>query len=187
MKQLMDKMGKKGKEGEGKEGEGKGKDGKKPGQSGNGGGNGGQGEQSTGESEQMARIAAQQSALRKQLNDINNELRKDGKSNPNLTKIQQEMDRNETDIVNKRLTNDILNRQSEIMSRLLEAKEAMRQQEQGEQRESNSAKEINKEIPQQLKDILKSKQSVIDYYKTIPGELKPQYKKMVEDYYQLIK
>ena len=135
----------------------------------------------------MARIAAQQSALRKQLNDINNELKKEGKSNPNLTKIQQDMDRNETDIVNKRLTNDILKRQSEIMTRLLETKEAMREQEQGEQRESNSAKEQNREVPQQLKDILKSKQSVIDYYKTVPAELKPQYKKMVEDYYQLIK
>lgn len=188
MKQLMDKMGKQGKEGKGKEGEqGKQGEGKKPGQAGNGGSGGGQGEQSQGESEQMARIAAQQSALRKQLNDINNELRKDGKSNPNLTKIQQDMDRNETDIVNKRLTNEILSRQSEIMSRLLEAKEAMRQQEQGEQRESNSAKELNREIPQQLKDILRNKQSVIDYYKTVPAELKPQYKKMVEDYYMLIK
>lgn len=192
MKQLMDKIGKKqgeGKDGkQGKEGEGKeGKEGKKPGQGANGNGSSGQGEQSQGESEQMARIAAQQAALRKQLNDINNELRKEGKSNENLTKIQQDMDRNETDIVNKRLTNDILNRQSEIMSRLLEAKEALRQQEQGEQRESNSAKELNREIPQQLKDILKNQQSVIDYYKTVPAELKPQYKKMVEDYYQLIK
>lgn len=190
MQQLMQKMAKQGKDGkEGKDGK-DGKEGKKPGQQGAGGtgGNGGQqSEQSGGESEQMARIAAQQAALRKQLNDINNELRKEGKTMPNLTKVQQDMDRNETDIVNKRITNDLLRRQSEILSRLLESKEALRQQEQGEQRESNSAKELNREIPAQLKEILKNKQSIIEYYKTIPADLKPQYKKMVEDYYQLIK
>lgn len=187
MKQLMDKMGKKPGQ-QGQQGE-QGKQGEKPGgnNSGQSGGSQGQGEQTTGESEQMARIAAQQSALRKQLNDINKQLLKEGKSNPNLTKIQQDMDRNETDIVNKRLTNEILKRQSDILTRLLEAKEALRQQDQGEERESNSAKELNREIPQQLKDILKNKQSVIEYYKTVPAELKPQYKKMVEDYYQLIK
>ena len=135
----------------------------------------------------MAKIAAQQSALRKQLNDINNQLRKDGKSNPNLTKIQSDMDRNETDIVNRRITNDLLSRQSEILNRLLEAKDALRQQEQGEERESNSAKDMTREIPQQLKDILKSKQSVIDYYKTVPAELKPYYKQLVEDYFKLVK
>lgn len=193
MKQLMDKQGQKNGQGkDGKDGQ-KGDQGNKPGgqQGGQGGGQGQQGgqggEQPGGESEQMARIAAQQAALRKQLNDINNQLKKEGKSLPNLTKIQQEMDRNETDIVNKRITNDILRRQSEIMTRLLESKEAMREQDQGEQRESNTGKEPTKEIPPMLKDILKNKQSVIDYYKTVPAELKPYYKKMVEDYYLLIK
>lgn len=186
MKQLKDKMGKKpgDKPGE-KPGD---KPGDKTGKEGKEGKKGDNGEeQAGGESEQMARIAAQQAALRKQLNDINNQLRKDGKSNPNLTRIQSDMDRNETDIVNRRITNDLLQRQSEILSRLLEAKDALRQQEQGEERESNTAKDQTREIPQQLKDILKNKQSVIDYYKTVPAELKPYYKQMVENYYQLIK
>jgi hypothetical protein len=171
MEQLMKKAGEKGKPGEkgqqGKEGkdgkEGQGKEGKE-GKSGKDGqkGEGGEDGEGGGESESMARIAAQQAALRKQLNDINNQLKKEGKSNPNLQKIQQDMDRNETDIVNKRITQDILRRQSEIMTRLMETKEAIRQQEQGEERESQAGKEMTKEIPQQLKDILKNKQSVID-------------------------
>ncbi|MEZ5045598.1 MAG: DUF4175 family protein [Chitinophagaceae bacterium] len=191
MKQMMEKMGKnpggkKPGDSPGSQGQKGGKSGQN-GQGGGGSGSGSEGEQQPGESEQMAKIAAQQSALRKQLNDINNALKKEGKSLPNLQKIQQDMDRNETDIVNKRLTQDILRRQSEIMTRLLESKEALRQQDQGEERESNEGKEQTKEIPQSLKDILKSKQSVIDYYKTVPAELKPYYKKMVEEYYLLIK
>lgn len=195
MQQLMDKKGQQGKGGkDGKDG-GQKPGGQKPGGQqgggqGGGSGQGGQGsesEQSGGESEQMARIAAQQAALRKQLNDINNQLKKEGKSHPNLTKIQQDMDRNETDIVNKRITQQLLQRQSEILSRLLETKEALREQDQGKERESNSGKETTKEIPPALREILKNKQSVIDYYKTVPAELKPYYKKMVEDYYLLIK
>ena len=82
MEQLMKKAGEKGKPGdkgkegkegkEGKDGQGKeGKDGKsgKDGQKGEGGEEG----EGGGESENMARIAAQQAALRKQLNDINNQ------------------------------------------------------------------------------------------------------------------
>jgi hypothetical protein len=197
MEQLMKKMGQKpGKDGkDGKDGkEGKdGKDGKQgQGKDGKGGkdgekGNDGEGEMGGGESENMARIAAGQAALRKQLNDLNNQLRKDGKSNPNLTKIQEDMDRNETDIVNKRMTNDLLRRQSEILTRLLEAKESLRQQEQGEQRESNDGKEITREIPQQLKDVLKNRQNVIEYYKTIPPELKPYYRSLVEEYLKEVK
>jgi hypothetical protein len=38
-----------------------------------------------------------------------------------------------------------------------------------------------------LKDVLKNKQSVIDYYKTVPAELKPYYKQLVEEYFKKIK
>jgi hypothetical protein len=195
MKQLMEKMAKNGQPKDGKDGKDGKKPGEKPGEKPGGEKHGGEkpgdkpggGEQGGGESEQMARIAAQQAALRKQLNDINNQLRKDGKSNPNLTKIQQDMDRNETDIVNRRLTSEILQRQSEILNRLMEARDALREQEQGKERESQSGKDGTREIPQQLKDILRDRQSVIDYYKTVPAELKPYYKQMVEEYYQYIK
>ncbi len=191
MKQLMDKKGKKPGEGKGK-GEGKkpgegnkpGKGGK-PGQSGDGG-QAGQGGQPS-ESEQMARMAAQQAALRKQLNDIHSELIKNGKSNPELTKIRSEMDRVETELVNKRITDQLLSRQAQILTRLMKAKDAMREQDQGEERESKSGKAITREIPQELKDILKDKQSAIEYYKTVPAALKPYYKDLVEKYFGLIK
>ena len=196
MKQLADKMsgqskeGKEGKPGQkpgdkpGDKGEGKKEgQGKKPGDKGSGEEGG---EKPGGESEQMARIAAQQAALRKQLNDVQNQLRKEGKSNPNLTKIQQDMDRNETDLVNKRITQDLLRRQSEILTRLMETKEALREQEQGKERQANTGKEMPRDIPAAWKEVLKNKQSAIDYYKTVPADLKPYYKQLVEQYYQRI-
>ena len=97
------------------------------------------------------------------------------------------MDRNETDLVNKRITQDLLRRQSEILTRLMETKEALREQEQGKEREANSGKELTREIPAAWKEMLKNKQSAIDYYKTVPADLKPYYKQLVEQYYQSIR
>ncbi len=176
----------KGKDGKGEgKGEGKGKDGQ-GGSGGNGGGGGSEGPNGDGDAQakEMAQIAAQQSALRKQLNDINNQMLKEGKTlGPKMKEIQQDMDRNETDIVNKRITEELIRRQSTILSRLLETKEALREQDQGEERQSNAAKEITKQVPASLQNILKQKQSAIDYYKTVPPDLKPYYKQLVEQYF----
>ena len=207
MQQLMAKkgQGKKPGEGEGKgkkpgegEGEGEGK-GKKPGSKGgegkegsngsggNGSGSGGESENNSGgdqQAKEIAQIAAQQAALRKQLNDINKQLLKEGKSlGPKMKEIQSEMDKNETDLVNKRITDELIRRQSTILSKLLETKDAIREQEQGEERQSNSAKELTRQVPQSLQQILKNKQSAIDYYKTVPPDLKPYYKQLVEEYF----
>lgn len=166
-------------------------DGNKPGEGGKPGqggkeGQGGQAEGKPGESEQMARMAAQQAALRKQLNDINSQLIKNGKSNPELTKIRSEMDRIETELVNKRITNQLLSRQAQILTRLMKAKDALREQDQGEERESKQGQQVTREIPQELKNILKNKQAAIEYYKTVPASLKPYYKDLVEKYFGLI-
>jgi hypothetical protein len=109
---------------------------------------------------------------------------KEGKSlGPKMKEIQSEMDKNETDLVNKRITDELIRRQSTILSKLLETKDAIREQEQGEERQSNSAKELTRQVPQSLQQILKNKQSAIDYYKTVPPDLKPYYKQLVEEYF----
>jgi hypothetical protein len=185
--------GKDGKEGKGEGGkDGKGEGGKegKGGQNGSGGGgsgSGGEGDQQMEEAKELAKMAAQQAALRKQLNDLTQQLTKEGKSvSGKLKEIQQDMDRNETDLVNRRITQELVRRQSTIVTRMLEAKDAMRMQDQGEERQSNAGKEPNKEVPASLQKILKDKQSAIDYYKTVPPDLKPYYKQLVEQYFGTI-
>jgi hypothetical protein len=185
--------GKDGKDGKGESGkDGKGEGGKegKSGQNGSGGGgsgSGGEGDQQMEEAKELAKMAAQQAALRKQLNDLTQQLTKEGKSvSGKLKEIQQDMDRNETDLVNRRITQELVRRQSTIVTRMLEAKDAMRMQDQGEERQSNAGKDATKEVPASLQKILKDKQSAIDYYKTVPPDLKPYYKQLVEQYFGTI-
>ena len=168
-----DKEGKGDKDGkDGKEG----KDGKSQSQSGK------EGNGEYGNSEQLARMAQQQAAIRRQLQSLLNS--KSGTAvGKELREIQDKMDRNETDLVNRRLTSELIQRQKEIMTRLLETEKAMRQQEQDEKRSSNTAQEIAKPVPAELQKHVDEKVNLMEYYKTIPPQLKPYYKSLVEKYF----
>ncbi|MCC6186627.1 MAG: hypothetical protein IT256_05680, partial [Chitinophagaceae bacterium] len=162
-KQLSDIIGKqqklgeqmaKGKEGKPKSGEdGKGKDGKEPksgGQSGKGG------EQSGGDdgnAKELMQMAQQQAALRRQLAQINQLLNSEGNNSiaKDLKELQEKMDRNETDLVNRKLDEDFYKRQREIMTRMMETEKSLREQEQDDKRSSKSADEISRPLPPELK------------------------------------
>ncbi len=163
----------------------------KPGQQGGGQGQGqgGEGSDNEGEAEQIARLAQQQGALRRQIQELNSLLNSRGMGgNARLMKeIQEKMDRVETDLVNKRSAAQLEERQKEIMSRLLQADKAIREQEEDNKRSAISGKDEPRPIPPQLHDYLKSQQALLDLYKTAPPILKPYYKKMAEEYLNRIK
>ena len=58
------------------------------------------------------------------------------------------MEETEKDIVNKRISDMTLNRQQEILTRLLESEKAEREREKEERRESSEAKDITRTPPQ---------------------------------------
>jgi hypothetical protein len=178
-----------------KPGEGKkpGQEGQKQGQTGENGaggsgqGSGSEGDNEYGDAEKLARLAAQQAAIRRQLQDLQNRLAGTGMgSSKELREIQQQMDRNETDLVNRRLTSELLARQQEILTRLLQAEKSLREQEQDDKRASNVAKEISRPVPPELQRYLQNRQQLLELYRTVPPQLKPYYKQMVNEYFRNI-
>lgn len=142
---------------------------------------GGQGKSS----EDFARMAQEQAKLRKMLRDLQGEKRSLGQGDQQLQEIIDQMNQTETDLVNKRLTNEMLRRQQEIVTRLLESEKAERQQEQKEQREAERAKEIaRQQKPAALEQYLKERSSSIDQIRTVSPSLSPYYRELVESYYQ---
>lgn len=140
-----------------------------------------------GDAEQLARYAQQQAAIRRQLQELNSLLNSKGMGNAKLLKeLQEKMDRTETDLVNRRLSSELVQRQKEILTRLLEAEKALREQEQDNKRSSKSAEEISRPVPPELQKFMQQHQELLEQYKTVPPQLKPYYRNMVEQYYQLI-
>jgi hypothetical protein len=140
-----------------------------------------------GNAEQIAMLAAQQAAIRRQLEDLSKQLNgRGGGNSKELRELQEKMDRTETDLVNRRLGSELIQRQKEIMTRLLEAEKALREQDQDNKRSSRTAQEMSRPIPPELQKYMQDRQKLLELYKTVPPQLKPYYRNMVEQYYQLI-
>lgn len=164
--------------------------GSKPGKTGQGGQNGQGGQQSNGEygdAQQLVQLAQQQAAIRRQLQQLNSLLNSKGMGNAKeLKEIQKKMDRNETDLVNRKLDGEFLLRQKEILTRLLETERSLREQEQDDKRTSKDASEISRPLPPELQEFIKQHQQLLEQYKTAPASLKPYYRQMVEQYFKQI-
>lgn len=141
--------------------------------------------QKSGESQKLAEMAAKQQAIRQALEQLNQEENKDGNGSlGNLQEIIDAMDKTESDLVNKQITNELLNRQKEIMTRLLEAENAEKERDEKEERESISAKQYENVVPPSLEEYLKKQKGSVALYKNIPPKLKPYYRMISEKYVQ---
>ncbi len=161
-----------GQSGMGQQGEGKGM---MPGQQGQG--------QSM--SEQLAKMAAQQEALRRQMQQMMDKIKKDGGQNPGGN-IAEMMEQTETDIVNKRISQETMKRQQDIITKLLESEKAEREREQDEQRKSNEAKNQNLSNPTQFLEYKRLRAKELELLNTVSPSLTPYYKQKVNQYFNSV-
>ncbi|GIV34862.1 MAG: ATPase [Chitinophagales bacterium] len=138
-----------------------------------------------GMSKEIAEMAAKQAAIREALRKLNQEENTDG-SLGNLDKLMDEMNKTETELYNKQLTEQMLMRQQEILTRLLEVEKSMREREQDEKRQAETADEIARQMPPSLEEYLRQREAEIQLYKTVPPKLKPYYRQLIESYFKNI-
>lgn len=137
--------------------------------------------------ENLAKMAAQQEMLREKLNELTNSLKGQpgGKeAGDAMEKAMSLMEQNEIDLVNRRLTQQLMNRQEEIISRMLDAENAIKEQELDNERKGETAQEINRNIPKAFQEYLLERKKQIELQKTIPVGLNQFYKKEVNDYFR---
>jgi len=92
-------------------------------------------------SEKLARMAAEQEAIRNEMRKYQDQLSEQGiKQGSQMNDAMMKMEETERDLVNKRILQETLNRQQEILTRLLESEKAELQREQEERRQSTEAK-----------------------------------------------
>ncbi len=103
-----------------------------------------------------------------------------------MEQMKKEMEQTENDLVNKQLTQEMLNRQQNILNRLLEHEKAQREREQDPKRESQIAKEKTRKIPASFEQYLKEKEKQVELLRTIPPSLNPYYKRETNEYFEKI-
>jgi len=135
--------------------------------------------------QQFAQMAAKQAAIRRALQELGEQMngtQEQGDLAKELKEIADQMEKTEEDLVNKVFDSEMLMRQQEIMTRMLEAEEALRQRELDPKRKGVTASDVSRELPPSLQEYLKKRQAEIDLFKTVPADLKPYYRDLVEEY-----
>lgn len=136
----------------------------------------------------FAEAAAKQASLRKALQELAKQQQEQGQgASPELQKIIEEMNQQEVDLVNKRLDNEMLKRQQEILTRLLEAESAQKEREYDNKRKSQEGENAKREFPPSLEEYIKKRKSLLEQYKYASPEMKPHYKQLVDEYYKKLK
>jgi hypothetical protein len=159
-------------------------------------------------SQELAKLAGQQQMLRQAMQQMGNmqpgggkpggkEGGKDGKGNQpgqdkngqggggSAAEMKKMMEQTETDLVNKRLTEETIQRQRQILTRLLEAEKSARERDQDTKREAQAAQnhppvfppafdKYKAAVPDRQTEILRQQQPT----------LTPYYQRKVSEYFQ---
>ncbi|RYY37712.1 MAG: hypothetical protein EOP46_01620 [Sphingobacteriaceae bacterium] len=140
-----------------------------------------------GMSEQLAKMARQQQQIREALEKLNQQENKDGNGSlGNLNKTLKEMEQTETEIVNRRISEETIKRQQQIQARLLDAEKAEQQREQDNRRESNTGKDMPPGYVKALQDFQQQKNKQTEQVQTVSPAFNMYYKEKIKSYFELL-
>jgi len=148
------------------------------------------GKGSRGMSEELSRLATEQAMIRKMLKEFQDAQKgtETGKKlNGELQELMNKMDETETDLVNKRVSQNTIKRQQDVLTRLLESEKAMKEQEEDMQRKAETAKTVFRKPPPQYEQLVKDKQKQVELLRSVPPDFSPFYKKEVDSYLKKLK
>lgn len=138
-------------------------------------------------SEEFGKMAQQQQMIREALQKINREENKDGKGGlGNLNQMIQDMKATESDLVNKRLQQETLNRQKDLLTKLLEADNAQREQDQDGKRESKAGKDLPPSYKQMQEKFKALQKNETEWLQKLPTNLNHYYKNKIAEYFKLL-
>lgn len=138
-------------------------------------------------SKKFAQMAAKQAAIRKKIQELDNQLKKEGKGGSlgNLKQTQDLMDDIEEDLYNKRLNSETFKKLNQLEIKLSEHEKAEREQEQDQKRTSSEGTDTDQEraLPPSIQKYLEKKKQETELLKQVSPELQPYYEKKVKQYY----
>ena len=134
--------------------------------------------------EELAKMAAEQESIRRAIEELQEKMKNEG-GMPGGD-LPAKMEQTEMDLVNKQLTEQLIKRQQEILTRLLESEKSMREQEEDEERKGETAKDYDRQLPREFEEYLRLKEKEVELLKTVPPKLLPYYRQEVDGYFQRI-
>ncbi len=133
---------------------------------------------------QIAKMAAEQTAMRQKLEQMKNELNKDGKGTGNkLNPLINELEKQEKDLINKNFSPEMIKRQRNIMTRLLESEKALMERGFEDKRESKEGKNPNFGNQIRFDEYNKQKLNQIELLRSVDPVYRKYYKDKANEYF----
>jgi len=148
----------------------------------------GEGQQGKEMNEEYARIALMQEALRRKLGELRKAMEQDGNGSgaKTLRETEKLMEEQEKELVNKRFSQQMIERQKEIQTRLLEHEKSDRTQQTEEQRQANAPRNYTPTAPASIQKYMQEKRAEREALRRPPAELTPYFRGKVNLYLQKI-
>lgn len=138
-------------------------------------------------SSEFAKMAAQQEQIRRMMQEYGQDMKERSGGNSKLSReideMMRQMEQTETDLVNRTITRQTIQRQQQIMTRLLQHEKAELQQEKEERRQSSEAKDIYQPSQGDIEQYNRLKQTNTELFHTTPPSLNPYYRDKVNSYF----
>ena len=138
-------------------------------------------------SSEFAKMAAQQEQIRRMMQEYGQEMKEQSGGNGKIAKeiddIMRQMEQTETDLVNKTITRQTIQRQQQILTRLLQHEKAEMQREKEDRRESTEGKDIYQPSQGDLEEYKRLQEKNMELFHTTPPSLNNYYKNKVNDYF----
>ncbi len=133
-------------------------------------------------SEQFYKMAAQQQYIKNQLQKMmQSYTNKSGENS--INHILDLMEQNEKDIVNKSISQETINRQNQILTKLLESDKADKEREQDEKRKSNEGDQTLKNTNHNKLNFEIKKEKEKEMIQSISPKYTPYYKEKIHNYF----
>lgn len=136
---------------------------------------------------QIVKTLAEQEIFNKMIKDLQNSegISPDGMKQ--LKEIKKISDQNINDLINKNISEELIRRNQQIKTRLLEAENAERKREQDKERKSKEGKKLNRDFPKEIEQFLREKSKYKETLQKYNLDLNLYYKNLSKEYYQRIK
>lgn len=133
---------------------------------------------------EIAKMAAQQTAIRQRLEQLRNEMNKEGQGKGNgLNPLIKELEQQEKDLINKKFSHEMIRRQQDILTRLLESEKALKERGFQEKRESEGGKDKNYSNLIRFDEYNRQKLGHVEMLRSVDPMLSKYYKDKASEYF----
>lgn len=138
-------------------------------------------------SKELAQLAQKQAAMRRALAELEKSLQQGKEKSGGLGDVKSMMEKTERDLLNKKLTPETIQRQQQILTRLLESEKALMEREQDQRREAEKPKSGERtNLPAELNELLKKNQAQKEQLLQGTPKLREEYQNAFDKYIELL-